>query len=244
MFDQKQLERAIDLQQRSHHLLKWLAGAVRQGLIRFATAHSFASFSHRAALWLEEHRQIIPPDARPEPEDLTAFANFFSTFLENSYDLDPAPGKRLYSPEAHCFCPLCSWLIDAPNLKTKKLRLAHKKLAKRLCVEAVQNLALQLPLVITDTAIEQLLVDETTNENACLVAYGFDLLSRLNGIANGPAVLALWRGFAWYRSGSPKRDFHLTATLIMNAETQIRHSLQTWKIMAAEGNAHKTTNTY
>ena len=45
--------------------------------------------------------------------------------------MDPARGKRLYSPDAHCFCPLCSWLIDAPHLKTKKLRSEELPLIAR-----------------------------------------------------------------------------------------------------------------
>lgn len=228
MFDKAQLELAIDMQQRSYRLLKWLADAVRRGLIRFEAAHTFASLSQGAGSWLAEHLQNIPPDTRPERKDVAVFANFFSTYLENSFDLDPAPGKRLYSPDAHCFCPMCSWLIDAPNLKAKKLGLADKKRAKHMCVDAVKTLAIDLEIVITDAEIETLLSDDTTSVNACLLAYGLDLFSRLKGIANGPSVLALWRGFAWNRSGSPKPSFRLSATLIMDAEAQIVQSLQTW----------------
>lgn len=226
MFDLAQLECAIDMQQRSYRLLKWLAGAVSIGLIRFSTAHSFASLSQGASSWLLEHLQNIPPDARPERQDIAVFANFFSTYLENSFDFDPTPGKRLYSPDDHCFCPMCSWLIDAPNLKTKKLGPADKKRARDMSIDAVQTLAVQLGVTIVDSEIDQLLADETTQENAYLVAYGFDLFDRLKGIANGPPVLALWRGFAWNRSGSPKPEFRLSARLIIDAEAHIVRLLQ------------------
>lgn len=231
MFDKAQLEQAIDMQHRSYRLLKWLADAVRRGLIRFEAAHTFASLSQGASSWLAEHLQNIPPDARPERNDVAIFANFFSTYLENSFDLDPAPGKRLYSPDAHCFCPMCSWLIDAPNLKAKKLGSADKKRAKRMCVDAVHNLAIELGIVISDAEIETLLSDKSANENANLLAYGVDLFCRLKGIANGPSVLALWRGFAWNRSGSPKPSFRLSAKLILEAEAQVVQSLQRWNAM-------------
>ena len=51
--------------------------------------------------------------------------------------------------------------------------------------------------------------------------YGYDLLQREKGIANGPAVLALWRTFAWNESGSPKRGFRLEAEMIAEAETRL-----------------------
>ena len=137
-----------------------------------------------------------------------------------------APGKRLFSPDAHCFCPICSWLIDAPNLKTKKVNSSDKKRANRMRVDAIQNVAKELRVSVPDTEIEELLTDVPTFESASLLAYGFDLFRRTRGIANGPAVLALWRGFAWNRFGSPKTKFQLTATLIINAEAEIINILK------------------
>lgn len=226
MFDRDQLEHAIDLQRRSYRLLKWLANAVRDGLIRFEAAHAFTSLPDATSARLLEHIQNVPPDARPEIADVQTFARFFSTYLENSFDLDVAPGKRLFSPDAHCFCPICSWLIDAPNLKTKKVNSSDKKRANRMRVDAIQNVAKELRVSVPDTEIEELLTDVPTFESASLLAYGFDLFRRTRGIANGPAVLALWRGFAWNRFGSPKTKFQLTATLIINAEAEIINILK------------------
>ena len=38
------------------------------------------------------------------------------------------------------------------------------------------------------------------------------------GIANGPAVLVLWRGFTWTLEGSPKKNFKLSAKAILERE--------------------------
>jgi hypothetical protein len=51
-------------------------------------------------------------------------------------------------------------------------------------------------------------------------------LQREKGIANGPSVLALWRGFAWNESGSPKHGFRLKAKLIADAENRLLALLQ------------------
>ena len=42
-------------------------------------------------------------------------------------------------------------------------------------------------------------------------------MHRLEGMSEGPATLALWRTFAWTKEGSPKKDFQLSADLIMEA---------------------------
>lgn len=226
MFHKDQLEHAIDLQQRSYRLLRWLAEAVTNGLIRFEAAHRFTSLPDATGSWLTEHLQNIPSDARPAPADVSTFAKFFSTYLKNSFDLDPVPGKRLYSPDAHCFCPLCSWLIEAPNLKTKKLRSADKKRANRMRADAIKQVAIENRLAIADKQIETLLDDDVNYEYASLIAYGVDLFQRMKGIANGPEVLALWRGFSWNPLASPKPSFQLTADAIVEAESKITELLK------------------
>ena len=226
MFDHEQLEFAVDLQQRSYRLLKWLADVVRSGLIRFETAHAFASLPEATSSWLAEHLQNIPPDSRPDRAHVGVFANFFSTYLESSFDLHADPGRQLYSPGAHCFCPLCGWLIDAPNLKAKKLRSADKKRAHRMRIDAIHQIAIEQNIATSETDVEELLTRESNLESASLVAYGVELFHRMKGISNGPAVLALWRGFAWNRSGSPKIPFRLTAALILDAEKRLLQLLK------------------
>ena len=65
--------------------------------------------------------------------------------------------------------------------------------------------------------IQELLNDRQVFEDASLVAYGYDLLRRENGIANGPAVLALWRRLRMERIRitqariSTRSEWHLDA---------------------------------
>jgi hypothetical protein len=51
------------------------------------------------------------------------------------------------------------------------------------------------------------------------------LLSRIKGISAGPAVLALWRGFAWTKQGSPKNDFKLSTEMIIDSEVRLSEIL-------------------
>ncbi len=216
-----EIRRLVEMQNRSYQLLRWVAEAVRKGFIRFETAHKYSTFTDVAQDWLQEHYLNIPERARwPSRHDLSEFCAFFSTYLSNSFDLIQDPGKRLYSPAGHCFCPMCSWFVEAPNLQPKKLRPVDKKRAQMMRIAAIENLAAARGRSIAEADLIDLLQDRTVFESASLLAYGVDLTQRVKGIANGPAVLALWRGFAWNEAGSPKPGFRLDADLIIAAESQ------------------------
>lgn len=221
MLDPKQIRRAVEMQHRSYLLLKWMASAVRDGFINFETAHAYSTLPEAAESWILGHYFNIPSNARPAQEGLGAFSEFFSTYLTNSFDLIANPGKQLYSPHDHCFCPMCSWLADAPNLKAKKVTSADKRRAEKMRIGTLLQVALENQITITESEITEVLEGNEHVERASLVAYGYDLLQRMKGIANGPAVLSLWRGFAWTKAGSPKSGFRLTADLIIDAERRM-----------------------
>ena len=225
MFNQIEISKVVDLQQRSYQLLKWVSSAIRNGMISFRTAHDYTTAPDSAEAWILGHYQNIPEKARPAQEDLKPFANLFTTYLENSFDLISRPGKQLYSEDAHCFCPMCSWLIDAPNLKPKKLTTRDKRRAMNMRVAAIKQLALDTKISLTDAQIEDLLAERLNKEDSALVAYANDLLVRQKGIATGPAVLSLWRGFAWDESGSPKPKFKLTSDAILDAEQRLTFNI-------------------
>ena len=226
MLNQPEMRRLVEMQQRSYLLLKWMAKAVSEGFVNFETAHHYSTLPEAAEGWIRRHYLNIPENARPPREDLAAFCAFFSTYLTNSFDLISHPGKRLYSPGAHCFCPICSWLVEAPHLKAKKLTAGDKRRAQTMRINVLMNLAAQYRLGAGEGGIQELLDARQVFEDASLVAYGYDLLQREKGIANGPAVLALWRGFAWNESGSPKQGFRLKAEMIVDAENRLLALLQ------------------
>jgi hypothetical protein len=226
MLDPKELARAVDLQQRSYLLLKWMGEAVSKGLIRFETAHAYSTFPEAAEKWIEAHYMNIPPRARPPRNELADFCVFFCTYLENSFDLISNPGKQRYSPDAHCFCPMCSWLIDAPNLKAKKPTMADKRRARNLRIATVENIAAAHDVLLSDDDTVAIVDDPSLREATSLVTYAADLLGRVKGIASGPAVLVLWRGFAWTAEGSPKKGFTLSADAVLDGEEKLHQLVQ------------------
>lgn len=218
------VERAIDLQRRSYDLLRWVADRVDHGAITFKLAHNFASLPEAAHGWLSANYETLPRNAQPPREDLRAFANLFASYLETSFEMVESPGQMKYSPNHHCFCPMCSWLVNAPRLVTKKLTRSDKERARKLQASAITRIALARDLAVNDA--DALLAQPELAEAAALVAYALDLEARMNDAGEGPPALALWRAFAWNRQGSPKKDFVLRADLIFEAEERIAAALR------------------
>lgn len=230
MFERTQIERAVDLQQRSYKLLRWMTDAIERGFISFDAAHTFSTLPDAAFAWLDRHQESIPVAARPPREDLRAFASLFASYLETSFELVEEPGTRLAS-HCGCTCPMCAWQVAMPRLRPKQLARAHKQRARALTASALRQLALELELGLggelevtgtrDDVWVDRLVDDAVLREPLALVAYGHDLLRRLLGVVEGPSTLALWRRFAWTPEGSPKRGFVLAADAILDGEATV-----------------------
>lgn len=221
MFNREEMINAVDMQERSYQLLKWMGEAVTKGFIDFKTAHEYSSLPEAASEWILAHYLNIPENARVSKSKIKEFCAFFSTYLENSFDLIADPGKQRYTPVGNCYCPICSWLIEAPSLKRKKTTNSDKRRARKMVVSALQQLAISHDIVIDDKDAEKIADDPELSEPLALVAYGHDLLSRMKGVAVGPAILVLWRDFAWTKEGSPKKKFKLSADLIFESEKKL-----------------------
>ena len=124
-----ELRRAVDLQQRSYRLLRWMGEAIPKGIVSFDRVHRAVSAVEAAADWVGFHYQNIPIEARPPskaPDDLAAFANMLTSYLETSFDLVANPRRRLVS-DCGCYCSYCAHMAAGQNLRTKSLRPTEKR---------------------------------------------------------------------------------------------------------------------
>jgi hypothetical protein len=222
----KQLEHAIEIQGRAFKLLQWLAKAIREGFVPLTKAHNVADAAHAAKAWIEGHYHNLPFDCRPEQSELEEFANFFSSYLDTSFDIVDVPAER-YAKECGCFCPMCRRLANPHHLKAKSLTKMDKNRATKLRIRRIEMLALEECLPLNELLVHESLQDAQLRRSASLSAYGFELLERLNGFPDGPAVLALWRDFAWTAAGAPNRQFKLKAELIHQAEQILTSVIRT-----------------
>lgn len=229
MFTRETLSKAVEMQHKSYLLLQWVEKAIERNVISTTSSHEYMSMAEVAKEWIAEHYLNIPKKCRPEQHDIEPFSKMFSSYLSTSFDLIEHPGKILYSEGAHCFCPMCSYLINAPHLKPKKLSKKDKKRAQKLKAQYVEKLSLHLHIPLSSRDIQRLIHDKDLQEMLALTTYADELLLRIQGHTEGSALLALWREFAWDVHGSPKKKFELTVDSIMNAEQQLIDVIQHMK---------------
>ena len=224
MLNREEVQTAVELQRQSYNLLRWLSTAITKGVIRFDRAHDYLDEAGAARDWVERHYLNLPPDCRPESEQLGPFAHFFATYLITSFELVKDPNPQTYS-RCGCDCPMCVYIVGASHLKVKKVYRRDKVRARRMKVSALQQLAFERNTRLDQKQAEELIDSPDSAMEASLIAYGQQLVGRTRGISEGPAVLALWREIAWEKSGSPKKNFQLDAENILSAEESLAKRL-------------------
>lgn len=225
MLPEPALRHAIDLQRRSYRLFRWMADAVTRGFIQFDTGHDYATLPDAAEAWVTRHFADLPPDARPAIEDIVAFAAVFTTYLRNSFELIRSPEKHTNAPSHGCPCPVCRWGREPSNLRTRRVRSSDRRRARVLREGAVLRVAADEGIILADAAVARLVDDPALREATALSAWAQNLLDRAQGLSSGPAILVLWREFAWTPAGSPKKGFEVTADAVLAAETTLRDAV-------------------
>lgn len=216
VFDREQLERAVALSNLGHAFMKWLGERDRDAALEFDRTHERLSVPEATRDWVERNYLAIPVHCRPGREDLASFSNLIGTYLETSFDL--VPGRSKFETSNGCFCSVCTSFIDMSSLKTKRLGRHDKEDARQLVRRYVRDRAVELGRPLDDARIEALVNDASRREALAMATWGRELLRRLDGDAAGPAVLALWRMFAWLPAGSPRPGFRISAEAILQSD--------------------------
>jgi hypothetical protein len=219
-FSIKNLERAIDLQQRGYRLMLWLGHAIDRGSVALDQLHISMSVERSARVWIEANYAVLPNDARPAEEDLAAFTNLFASYLVTSFDLREDPPRRKVTT-CSCLCPFCALMVSLSHVQPKRLQPIDKLRARRLELDYLRNAARELGNTSSEAGLNAIADDAALREPLAMATYGRELLKRLDGEYEGAEVLVLWRWFAWTRTGAPKKGFELTASAILDAELAV-----------------------
>lgn len=220
-----ELERAVRLQREAYALLVWFQNHLDRALFPTHEAHTVMDNSAIAQQWIEANHSSLPPDVAPAIADIPALAALFASYLTTSFDLVLDPSYRVQTTTG-CFCDVCTHLARCSHLQPKRLDAGDKAHAERFKIAALNELAAEHGMVVNQTQLRNLLKDPSMRERAALVAYAHQLLLRLAGDPGDPAILVLWREFAWTRSGAPKKGFTLAAQDVVNARDQLVRALR------------------
>jgi hypothetical protein len=220
MLEPEEVTLAVELQQKTYGLLQWIADAVRKGTLTFGTAHGYATAADSMREWLATYSRQIPGKWRPRmssADEVRQFTNLFISYLVTSFDLLEEPGLRAIPGNVDCYCEFCRRLVTASHLKARKVGSPEKARARALKQKYLEDLACELGKAVTESTARALIEGAETAEVVALSTYGASLVRRCQGDPGEPALLALWREFAW-STGSPRRDFRLSGEAILAAE--------------------------
>jgi len=230
MIPSNQLEQAISIHERSYQLLQWVSKAMTAGYIPAANAHGVCTGGEAALAWIDKHYLNLPVACRPGRDEMGAFANFFGSYLETSFDVADTPRIRFVS-DYGCYCAVCRRIAMAAHLVPKPVETQDKKRAAKLRMRRIEVLALEESIVLPDAVVASL-AGGATIRDAALSAYAASLVERLKGICSGFGVQALWREIAWC-NGSPDRRFRLKAEDIIAAECRLVSAIRQAQVTAA-----------
>lgn len=221
--NQVDISQALEASTTAYGLLIWLGDLVNGESVSPSDARQILSSGEAAQQFLSDHAASIPVGLRSAADELSATAAILGSYLTVSFDLaHEAASERRPDPVCGPGCPWC-WHVDKmAHLTTKKpTRMDHKR-AESLMLSAVTQRANAAKSQISDAAIETVLSNSVAD--AAVAAYADDLVGRASGRMSGPWALVLWRKFAW-SGGSPRKDFRLTADVIVGAEERLAAAL-------------------
>lgn len=168
-----------------------------------------------AEAWLSCQLHAIPKQFQPTPDSFREFARLFAAFFESSYELGPN------SKSTDC-CHFCQYLADVPKLKLRKVTKSTKKQSQRLIEDALIDLQCALDLGYPEiTVLDSILADPVSLRFAHIYTYGVGLMHRAQTGRGNPDLLVIWRHLAW-SEGRLRRDFTLTADMIIGAESELK----------------------
>lgn len=214
------LDRAVRLQRQAYALLVWFQNHLDCALFPTHEAHSAMDNSAVAQQWIEANLLNLPADVAPAHADISSLAALFCSYLTTSFEIVTSPSSRLHTTTG-CLCDVCLQLARCSHLQPKRVGPGDKAYAERFKLKMLKDLATEHDILVDEARVRNLLSDQDLREQIALVAYAQQLLLRLDGDPGDPAILVLWREFAWTRHGAPKKGFSLNAQDIVEAQDQL-----------------------
>jgi hypothetical protein len=105
MFNRTSLDEAVDIHRRCYRLLRWVDSQMASGQFRFFTSHHSVDEIEAAEQWLLDAYAQFPDDARPphtDKETIRKYANYFTSYLLASVNIDPSPRPRTQPDAVGC----------------------------------------------------------------------------------------------------------------------------------------------
>lgn len=213
MFDEAELTRVLRLHEKAFRLFTWLNADLKSGRQPLGRVAAALAFSDAARDWIRRHRENLPDDLRPAPEDLEAFSHLFVSYLSTSYEVVERSLVRCFG----CWC--CSYWNERCHLQVRNPDKKAKAVARQLKLLYLRGLA-------PAGEVEPLLGRQDLAGPLALATYAAELVRRSKFASQGEGVLALWREVAWSPGARKGKRVVLDAATILQAERTLADALR------------------
>ena len=225
MIDNSDIKRAFTIHAYVYQLVPWLENAITRNAVRANEVALLSSDSGLCLNWFKSQYQNLPTVNRPtnNSDELTDYANMLSGMLFDAFEVEQSPGNR-YVPHRLRTFHEPSKTARNPHLHPKKLTKKDKARAKKLKLSYLEQLGKENDLVIPQET--SILETPSTNKALAIATYAACLVKRMKGHKEGPAVLVLYREFAWHDKGGPIKNFKLKHPRVAKAMKALKQALQ------------------
>ena len=230
MFDPDELNKVIELHQKSYNLFIWLNKKIREfgrqskENTLFDEVHEKVSFFKGCFAWIDRHLGEFPPDARPARSDIEPFAHLFTSYLKTSFVVSDK--VKVVDRGIRCWCPFCSIFFDVTAFQLRNPDKKARQNAQKLKARYIESLAREAELSSVPSNIEEWIPkNPEISYNLSMATYARELIRRSKFASQGEGNLALWREIAW-KDNRLDKTFKLSAKAIIDAESRILKKLR------------------
>ena len=227
MFDYKELEKVIELHEKSYKLFLWIniklkeLGSKSRKNTLFDEVHEKASFYTSSFNWIRKHYNEIPFDSKPEILDIESFAHLFTSYLKTSFIV-----SNKVKVTDGCPCPFCTFFYDVTAFQVRNPNKKATENAQKLKSLYIQNLCREAELNSVPNNIDEWILNhEKLSNDVSLATYTHELIRRSKYTSQGEGILVLWREIAW-KDNHLNKKFKLSPQVIISAESCILDSLR------------------
>lgn len=189
MLDADRLKRVLKLHDKSFGLFRWLNEQLRRGVRPLSAVEETLTFADAASGWLRRNLSNLPPDYRPEADEVDEMAHLFVSYLGTSFQLVDQAAVRACPG---CWC--CIYWIRNKHLHVRNPDKKAMSEGRALKMLYLKNLAEEAGYPLTDAEVEKFYAARRDLWPAVSVATYLRELDRRSKFASqGEGVLALFR---------------------------------------------------
>ena len=152
MFEIDPIRTAVELQEQSYEMLRWVSRRMIDGELPLDSMHEAMSMGDAAEEWVTRHYASIPPAVRPRRDAIRPFATLFASYLSTSFEIK----NHSLRSSCGCYCAWCRYVVSAPHLAVRRPSKKAGTEVRTLKLLASRALADDLELPFLDAELGRL----------------------------------------------------------------------------------------